>query len=50
MSLFSSEEICIGCKLAVVPECCNKFCRCKKYHEEDCDYLKGKCPWRQDVV
>ena len=46
MSLFSDEEICIGCKYAMFHDCCHKFCFCDENHEIDRDHVCGKCPYK----
>jgi hypothetical protein len=41
MSLFTHEEICIGCKHAHFHDCCQKFCKCEI--DESPDHIHGKC-------
>lgn len=44
--LYSMEEICKDCTLAVFHDCCNKFCRCKEKHEEETSAVDKSCPYR----
>lgn len=43
MSLYFMEEICEGCRLAQFHLCCGNFCKCADGHEENVDFMHGKC-------
>lgn len=48
MSLYSQEEVCLGCKNAVFHECCHKFCSCNMDKEDECNYCNSTCPFHSD--
>ena len=48
MSLFSTEEICIGCKYSVWHECCKRFCKCEIDKEYEIDHIRGDCKFRTE--
>jgi hypothetical protein len=47
MSLYSLEEICEGCTLAVFHTCCKKFCRCIDKHEYDANGYNCTCFYKK---
>lgn len=47
MSLYTEEEVCVGCKFAEFHSCCNKFCRCSINCEDSVDHIRGECSYRR---
>jgi hypothetical protein len=46
MSLYSHEEICKGCELAIFHTCCGKFCKCSGNHAWSADHCEGTCSFK----
>jgi hypothetical protein len=46
MSLYTHEEICVDCNLAVFHCCCKKFCRCLEGHENEVDGIACSCAYK----
>lgn len=47
MSLYTFEEICVGCDFAVWHGCCQRFCYCRKEHGDDTNNREGTCPYKR---
>lgn len=45
MSLYTHEEVCVGCIYAEFHECCGKFCRC--ILDETIDTIRGTCEMKK---
>ena len=50
MSLYSQDEICKGCVLAIFHKCCGSFCKCLEDYDVVADYTKGKCEYRKEIT
>lgn len=46
MSLYSREEICLGCSKAVFHDCCGSFCKCKDGLDEGINAYHGTCEFK----
>ena len=49
MSLYSPEEICCDCELAVFHPCCKTFCHCSGHHESKRNHILGTCMEREEM-
>ena len=46
MSLYTEEEVCVGCIRAVFHTCCDKFCHC--IINADIDTQRGTCEDKEE--